>query len=190
MTEAETRLLQLLKERSFRRGSFRLASGAESSYYIDGKASEVFSESAYLIGHVLYERTKDLDVEGIGGLEVGSVPLAAAAVIVYHLNGRSMEGFWVRDKVKDHGTKKLVEGVVRPGSRVVVVDDVVTSGGSSVKAVEAVRALGCEVVQVIALVDRLQGAEQLLHSQGVRDYRPVFTIRDFGVEVDARGTAR
>jgi orotate phosphoribosyltransferase len=111
-------------------------------------------------------------------------------VIVYHLNGRSMEGFWVRDKVKDHGTKKLVEGVVRPGSRVVVVDDVVTSGGSSVKAVEAVRALGCELVQVIALVDRLQGAEELLQSHGVRDYRPVFTIRDFGVEVDARGTAR
>lgn len=188
MSDAETRLLELLRERSFRRGSFRLASGAISDYYIDGKASEVFSECAYLIGQVLYERTKDLGIEGIGGLEVGAVPLITAAVIAYHLHGRSMEGFWVRDKVKDHGTKKLVEGGVKPGERVVVVDDVVTEGKSSLKAVEGIRAHGCEVVQVLAVVDRLQGAEELLRAHDVRDYQAIFTIRDLGVQVDACGT--
>jgi orotate phosphoribosyltransferase len=185
MSETETRLLQLLKERSFRTGSFRLASGAVSDYYIDGKASAVFSECAYLIGQVLYERTKDLGIEAIGGLEVGAVPLTTAAVIAYHLHGRPMEGFWVRDKVKDHGTKKLVEGGLRPGARVVIVEDVATEGKSALKAVEGVRAHGCEVVQVLALVDRVQGAEALLRAHGVPNYRAVFTIRDLGVQGDA-----
>jgi len=188
MSDAETRLLQLLMERSFTRGSFRLASGAISDYYIDGKASAVFSECAYLIGQVLYERTKDLAIDAVGGLEVGAVPLTTAAVIAYHLHGRPIEGFWVRDKLKDHGTKKLVEGSLKPGSRVVVVEDVATQGKSALKAVEGVRAHGCEVVQVLALVDRLQGAEQLLREHGVLKYQAVFTIRDFGVAVDAGTT--
>src|SRR5215831_16164891 len=139
MSESEQRLLQLLKERSLRFGTFRLASGGTSSYYIDGKMSEVFSRSARLIGEVLYERTRDLQIDAIGGLEVGAVPMTAAAVIAYDLHGREMEGFWVRDEVKKHGTQKLIEGNLKPGSRVAILDDVITKGGSSVKALEAVR---------------------------------------------------
>src|SRR5205807_3018691 len=135
MSEAEQKLLDLLTERSFKRGSFRLASGGTSDYYIDGKMSEVFSAAAYLIGEVIYERTKDLAIDAIGGLEVGAVPLTTAAVISYHAHGREMEGFWVRDKLKGHGTRKLIEGGLRPGSRVVVVDDVVTRGSSALKAI-------------------------------------------------------
>src|ERR1700741_3310502 len=97
MTVAETQLLQLLKDRSFKRGTFRLSSGGVSDYYIDGKMSEVFSEAAYLIGEIVYERTNELEIDAIGGLEVGAVPLTTAAVISYHLHGRKMEGFWVRD---------------------------------------------------------------------------------------------
>ena len=187
MTDAERQLLELLTARSFKRGTFTLVSGATSSYYIDGKMSEVFSQGAFLIGRVLYERTKDLPVDAIGGLEVGAVPLTAAAVIHYHLNGRTMEGFWVRDKAKAHGTRKLVEGGgVGPGSRVVVLDDVITTGGSSVKAVDAVREAGAEVVRVLALVDRLQGAAKTFAERGI-EYQSVFTTRDFGVDVpDAR----
>src|SRR5450759_3466889 len=106
MSTAETQLLELLKERSFKRGSFRLASGDVSDYYIYGKMTQVFSEAAHLIGETLYERTKDLAFDAIGGLEVGAVPLTTAAVISYHLHGREMEGFWVRSEVKQHGTKK------------------------------------------------------------------------------------
>lgn len=164
MSEAETQLLQLLKDRSFQWGTFLLASGDVSSYYIDGKMTEVFSEGAYLIGEVLYERTSGLQVDAIGGLEVGAVPLTTAALISYHLHGRRMEGFWVRDKVKNHGTQKLVEGRLEPSLRVVIVDDVITRGSSSVKAAEAVRAIGCEVVQVLALVDRLQVPENFSSS--------------------------
>jgi orotate phosphoribosyltransferase len=183
MSEREQQLLRLLQERSFRRGTFTLSSGAVSDYYIDGKMSEVFSEAAYLIGEVLYERTKDLDFDAIGGLEVGAIPLATAAVVSYHLHGRKMEGFWVRDKVKAHGTQKLIEGNLRDGSRVVIVDDVITTGSSSIKAIQEVKAeKGCTVVLAIALVDRLQGAERRFQEEGIEAYRPVFTIRDFGVQ--------
>jgi orotate phosphoribosyltransferase len=184
MTEAERQLLDLLKARSFKRGTFTLASGASSTYYIDARMSAVFSAGAFLIGRVLYERTKDLRIDGIGGLEVGAVPLTAAAAIHYHLNSRVVEGFWVRDKTKAHGTRKLVEGGLGlgPGARVVVLDDVITTGSSAVKAADAVRELGYEVVQVLALVDRLQGAAAFFRERGV-EYRSVFTIRDFGVDV-------
>ena len=183
MSETEARVLQLLKERSFKLGTFQLASGGTSDYYIDGKMSEVFSDAAYLIGEVIYERTRDLAIDAIGGLEVGAVPLTTAAVISYRLHGARMEGFWVRDEVKRHGTQKLIEGNLRPGARVVVVDDVFTRGTSALKAVRAVREVGCEVVLVLTLVDRLQGARALFRDNGITNYRPVFTIRDFGVDV-------
>src|SRR5207237_1330699 len=125
---------------------------------------------AYLIGEVLYERTRDANIDAIGGLQVGAVPLATAAVISYHRHGRPIEGFWVREEVKAHGTQKRVEGGLKPGSRVAVVDDVFTKGGSTLKAVEAVRELGCEVVLVLALVDRLRGAEELFRGHGITDY--------------------
>ncbi len=185
MSENEERLLEIFKERSFKRGTFRLASGATSDYYIDGRMTAVHSEGAYLIGEVLYERTKDLDVDAIGGLQVGAVPLTAAAVISYHRHGRPMEGFWVREEIKAHGTQKQVEGGLKKGDRVVIVDDVFTKGGSALKAVEAARELGCEVVLVLALVDRLQGAADLFRKNGIENYRAVFTIRDFGVDTDA-----
>jgi orotate phosphoribosyltransferase len=184
MTDMELQLLEVLRNRSFKRGTFRLASGDTSSYYIDGKLSEVYSRAAYLIGEVLYARTKDLAIDAIGGLEVGAVPLATAAVISYHHHGREMEGFWVRDGAKAHGTKKLVEGGVKKGAKVAILDDVITRGTSSLKAVDAVREQGCEVVLVLSLVDRLVGARSLFEEHGITHYQSVFTIRDFGVEAD------
>ncbi len=189
MTATETKLLELITRRSFKLGSFRLASGDMSNYYIDGKMTQVFSEGAYLIGEVLYERTKDLAFDAIGGLEVGAVPLTTAAVVSYHLHGRRMEGFWVRDMMKQHGTRKLIEGGLKAGARVVIVDDVITRGESAMKAVRAVRELGCEVVRVLALVDRLVGAAELFVREGITNYESVFTIRNLGVEPDVRQPA-
>ena len=171
----------MLKDRSFRRGTFRLASGGVSDHYIDGKMTQVYSEAVPLIGEILYSGTRDLDFQAIGGLEVGAVPLTTAAVYSCHLHGRRMEGFWVRDKTKTHGTRKLVEGNLQAGSRVVIVDDVITEGRSSLKAITEVKALGCEVVLVLAVVDRLQGAEALFRSEGIVNFQSIFTIRDFGV---------
>jgi orotate phosphoribosyltransferase len=188
MSTIEAQLLKFLKDRSFRykRGGFRLASGDVSDYYIDGKTTAVSSEAAWLIGEAIYERTMGLDIGAIGGLEVGAVPLTTAAVISYHLHGKKMEGFWVRDEVKSHGTKKLIEGNLKPGSRVVIVDDVFTKGSSALKAVKAVKQLGCDVALVLALVDRLQGAEQLFRNEGVLEFQSIFTIENFGITVDAR----
>jgi orotate phosphoribosyltransferase len=183
MSETEAKLFHLLKERSFQRGGpFRLASGGTSDYYLDGKMTELFAAGAHLIGEVLYERTKDLDIGAIGGLEAGAIPLTTAAVISYHLHGRNMEGFWVRDEVKTHGTRKQIEGALRGGERVVIVDDVITQGGSSLKAIRAVKTLGCQVVLVLALVDRLQGAAEAFQAEGISNFQAVFTLRDFGIE--------
>lgn len=183
MSDNERRLFEILRDNSFQFGDFRLASGDRSTYYIDGKMTEVSPEGAYLIGEVIRERTADIAFDAIGGLEAGAIPLTAAAVIAYFHDGRPIEGFWVRDGEKKHGTKKLIEGRLKPGSRVVIVDDVVTRGNSAQKAIVAVRGIGCEVVRVLAIVDRLQGAAKLYREMGLADYQRVFTIRDFGVEV-------
>jgi orotate phosphoribosyltransferase len=180
MTEAENRLLALLRERSFQRGEFRLASGDISDFYLDGRMTAVYSEGAHWIGEVFYEYTKGLRFDALGGLEVGAVPLTTATVISYHLHGRKLEGFWVRDAVKKHGTQKLIEGKLEPGASVVIVDDVITRGTSILKAIQAVKDIGCRVVTVLALVDRLCGALELFKQEGV-EYRSVFTIRDFGI---------
>jgi len=104
-----------------------------------------------------------------------------AAVIAYHRHGRALEGFWVRDKTKTHGTKKLIEGALRPGMRVAIVDDVFTKGSSALKAAQAAREAGCTVAVVLALVDRLAGARDLFQAEGIEKYEAVFTIRDLGV---------
>jgi orotate phosphoribosyltransferase len=135
----------------------------------------------------LYERTKDAGIDAIGGLEVGAVPLTTAAVFSYHLHGRRMEGFWVREKTKTHGTQKLIEGNLKRGARVAILDDVCTKGSSAFKAIKAVKELDCEVVLVLALVDRLEGAQELFGNEGLMNYQSVFTIRDFGIGVDVRG---
>ena len=178
MSELERQLLELLRKRSLRKGTFKLASGDTSDYYIDVRMTQVYSKGAALLGEVLYERTRDLKAGAIGGLEVGAVPLATAAAIAYHAHGEEMEGFWVRSEVKQHGTKKLIEGGLAPGSRVVVVDDVITRGESAAKAIRAVRDHGCAVVRVVTIVDRLGGAAEVFRQLGVPEYQAVFTIND------------
>ncbi|MBX9626857.1 MAG: orotate phosphoribosyltransferase [Gemmataceae bacterium] len=185
MSDFKHRLHHLLATRSLdTRGPFKLASGDVSSYYFDGKMTEVSPEGAYLIGEVIRDYTADIEFAAVGGLEAGAIPLTTAAVIAYYRTGRQIEGFWVRDAVKSHGTRKLIEGALKPGSRVVIVDDVVTRGESALKAIRAVREKGCEVARVLALVDRLKGARDLYAREGIEDYQTVFTVEDFGVATD------
>src|SRR5207237_9415898 len=141
----------------------------------DGGVSPVYARAARLLGQVSYDHTHELEIDAIGGLEVGAVPLTTAAVIAYDAAGQAMEGFWVRDKQKEHGTRKLVEGNLKPGARVVIVDDVITRGNSAVKAIKVVQSKGCEVILVLTLVDRLQGAKELFHAEGVKNYQSIFT---------------
>lgn len=174
------RLLELLRERAFSFGRFTLASGKESSYYINSKKILFHSESVALLGEALWELTRDLNIQAIGGLEVGAIPMATAAVLAYHRNGRALEGFFVRKQAKDHGSQSRIEGVLPSGARVAMVDDVLTTGGSVQQAITQVEQAGATVAAVICIVDRLEGAKELLAPR--YNYISLFTIRDFGVE--------
>ncbi len=174
------RLLELFRARAMLFGQFTLASGKQSSYYINSKKALFHAETAALLGEALWERTGDLDIQAIGGLEVGAIPMATAAVVRYHQAGRSLEGFFVRKEAKAHGSKERVEGVLPPRVRVAVVDDVLTTGGSVIQAIEAVEKTGATIVAVVCIVDRLEGARELLAPK--YNYLPLFTIRDFGIE--------
>jgi orotate phosphoribosyltransferase len=177
--ETRSRLLEIFKERAFSFGDFTLASGKKSTYYINSKKAIFYSEAVALLGELLWESTKDLDIQAIGGLEVGAIPMAAAAVMRYHQHGRKLEGFFVRKEAKGHGSRERIEGVLEPGMRCAMVDDVLTTGGSVLQAIEEVEKRGALVQAVVCIVDRLEGARELLAAR--YEYRPLFTIRDFGV---------
>src|SRR5580704_8572745 len=132
---SRARLLELFKTRAFSFGRFTLASGKESNYYINSKKALFNSEAVWLLGEALWDLTKDLNIQAIGGLEIGAIPMATAACLHFHKNGRALEGFFVRKQPKEHGTQQRVEGVVQAGFRVAVIDDVFTKGTSVVQAI-------------------------------------------------------
>ncbi|MDB5308882.1 MAG: pyrE [Gemmataceae bacterium] len=175
----KARLKDLFLHRAVQFGDFTLASGKKSTYYVNSKKVLFHAEAITLLGELLYEATKDLDFQAVGGLEVGAIPMAAAALTAFHRHGRPLEGFFVRKQAKGHGSKERLEGQVGPGDKVVVVDDVLTTGGSVVQAIEAAEAVGAVVVRVVCICDRLQGAREALAKY---DFRPLFTIRDFGID--------
>ncbi len=179
MNQARDRLKQLFLERAVSFGTFTLASGKTSSYYINSKKVLFHSEAVALLGELLYEATCDLDIQAIGGLEIGAIPMATAACLSYHQHGRTIQGFFVRKQAKGHGSQARVEGEVKSGNRVAVIDDVLTTGGSVLQAIEEVERLGATVARVVCIVDRLQGAREALAKY---DYRPLFTIADLGIK--------
>jgi orotate phosphoribosyltransferase len=178
--QARVRLLELFKNRAVSFGQFTLASGKESTYYINSKKVLFHSEAVWLLGEILWDLTKDLNLQGIGGLEIGAIPMATAAVLHYRMHGLPLEGFFVRKQAKEHGSQQRVEGLVQPGFRVAVIDDVFTLGTSVLQAITEVERLGAEVVAVSCIVDRLEGARQRLAQRYT--YLPIFTIRDLGIE--------
>lgn len=173
-------LLELIKKRAIIYQEVTLASGQKSHYYIDARSLFLHGPSAALLGEAIYELTKDLPLDALGGPEVGALPLTAAATIYYHHQGKAMEGFFVRKEAKTHGLQKKIEGVMPPGGKVAIVEDVMTTGGSAVTAIEAVRAAGAQVLAVVGVVDRLQGARERFEQMGIL-FRPICSIRDFGL---------
>lgn len=173
------RLLTVFKERAFSFGRFTLASGKESTYYVNSKKAIFQSEVVSLLGETLFEMTKDLAIDAAGGLEVGAIPMAATLAQAYHRHGRSLEGFFVRKQPKSHGSQERIEGVLKPEMRVAVLDDVLTTGGSALQACGEIEKAGATIVAVVCIVDRLEGAREAI--AGRYDFRPIFTIRDFGV---------
>jgi orotate phosphoribosyltransferase len=168
--------MKLLIEKSVRysdTSDFKLASGRMSNFYIDCRKVTHNAEGKYLIGNIIFNKIKDLPIDAIGGLTLGADPIAAAVSYTAFLNKKPVNSFVVRKEQKEHGLKKLVEGDVQAGSRVVIVDDVITTGGSTIKAITAARAEGLEVEQVIVLVDREEGGREEI-TKYISDVRPLF----------------
>lgn len=160
------RLLELVKEKSFLYGDFTLSSGLKSSYYFDGRLTTLWPEGAYLVGKMMFELVKDAGIEAIGGPTMGADPMVAAVALVSHLEGKPIPAFMVRMQPKKHGTQRYIEGHLPPGGRVAIVDDVITTGGSVFRAIEAVEAEGCRVGRVVVLLDRNQGGADELRRRG------------------------
>lgn len=164
-----SQLKALLLQRSVRLGDFVLASGARSDYYIDARTSTMSAEGQRLIGlvglHIIRER--QLEPTHVGGLTMGADPIAFAIAHRSALEGHPIDGFSVRKAAKEHGTGQRVEGGVPAGARCLVVEDTMTTGKSSLSAVEALRAHGTEIVGVLALVNRSSDATALYESEGI-----------------------
>ena len=161
------RLIELLRERSFERRRVTLASGRESDFFIDCKQSVLTAEGHALVGELMFDALAGLPAcDAVAGVELGGCPLASAVSLVSFTRGRPLPALYVRKEVKDHGSRKLVEGdrALRPGLRVVILEDVITTGGSTLKAIDKLRAAGADVVGVVALVDRLEGGVEGIHA--------------------------
>ena len=172
MSDIESRLLEVIRKRSFRRGHFKLASGAESTFYFNLKPTMMDPEGAYLSAQALLARVKAQSPDYVGGLEMGAVPVIACIAALSFADGKPVKTFFVRKQAKDHGTQDLVEGLMAgeslTGQRVMIVDDVATSGGSIVKAAEAARQAGATVDCALVIIDREEGATEALAPHGIR----------------------
>ena len=158
----------VLLDKSVRRGDFVLASGARSSYYIDCRLTTMSAEGMVLVGRLGLEaiRGAGWSPDAIGGLTMGADPVAYAIAAASWANGPAVDAFSVRKEAKGHGTRRQIEGNFREGAGVVVIEDVITSGGSALKAIEAVRGAGGRVLGVLAVVDREQGGREAIEGVG------------------------
>ena len=177
LSELRQSLLDLLCTTAYKEGDFTLSSGQKSSYYINGKLVTLHPQGGKLVGQVLLPMIGD-GIAAVAGLTLGADPIVSAVNVVAAYEGRSLTALLVRKEAKGHGTKVYIEGPPLPaGSSVIVLEDVVTTGNSAMKAVERLRDAGYEVNQVISLVDRQQGGAEFYKEQGI-DFQAVYTIAD------------
>lgn len=182
-SEISRKILELSEQvGALRYGDFTLASGAKSSYYFDGRLISLHPEGAYLLGKAFLRSLEGSGVDAVGGPATAAIPIVTAVALVSQLEGSPLEAFFVRPEAKDHGTGKQVEGRLEAGSRVAILDDVCTSGGSLFTAIEAVEAAGCKVERVLTILDRNQGGGEELRNRGY-DYRVL-------LEADGSGRIR
>jgi len=176
------KLFLLLKEKGFKRGKFILTSGKESDFYIDCRPVTLHPEGAYLVGKLLFDRLKSsLDkVQGVGGPTMGADPIATAVSLVSYLEGKPIPAFLIRKEAKKHGRGLWIEGIqnLPEGTEVAIVEDVVTTGGSTMKAIERAKEEGLKVARVLAIVDRDEGGRESLKNYGY-EIESLFTRHDF-----------
>ncbi len=172
------RLIELIIEKAFKYSEepvFKLVSGRMSNYYFNCKAVTLHPEGMYLIGNLIFDLIKDMDIKGIGGLTLGADPIAYAVAYTSYLKGklgiesyRPIESFVVRKTPKPHGLMQWIEGNVKKGDRVAIVDDVITTGKSTIEAINRAKEAGLEIVKVIALIDRQEGGREAVETLGYK----------------------
>jgi orotate phosphoribosyltransferase len=182
-------LIALLCEKSFKytpEPTFKLVSGRLSSFYVNCKPATLSPRGMYLVGNLMFEAIKDLKPQGVGGLTFGADPIAMATAFASELQGMPINAFSIRKTQKDHGIAQWVEGDLVPGARVVVIDDVATTGGSTIKAIERARENGLDVLRVMVLVDRQEGGLDNIRRH-VPDARALITRDELLAEVQGSG---
>jgi len=173
-------LVQLFHERALKFGDFTLASGKKSKYYLDGKQITLHSAGLRHVSEGLLDLLADVEYDAIGGMSIGADPIVGGVLTAAAERGRELLGFLVRKEAKGHGTNKYVEGPVQPGMKVVVIDDVVTTGGSALLAADRIMEFGCDVVQMVGIVDRMEGGAANFADRNL-PFRSLLSIEDFGI---------
>jgi orotate phosphoribosyltransferase len=172
------RLLSIIRRRSLLQNrDFVLSSGRSSSFFFDMKRTMLDPEGAGLVAELLFDRIRDEEVDAVGGLETGAIPIVAA-LCARSWPEKPMPGFFVRKEMKGHGTDQRVDGLLEKGSRVILFEDVTTTGASVMQAAEQARRLDCTIVKIISIVDRLEGAVDNFEKAGIA-FESLFTWRDF-----------
>lgn len=177
------RLIAIIKDRSFQTGpEMKLASGRTSTFYFNMKPTMLHAEGANLIANLMLDQVAALKPDLVGGLEMGAVPIASAIAAVSQSRGTPVDAFFVRKQAKEHGTQSLVEGLPKgqtmAGKRLVIVEDVTTTGGSALKAAQALKTEGATILLVVTIVDRQEGAADAFASAAI-DFKPILTLQDF-----------
>ena len=174
-------LIELIRQQGLEFGDFTLASGKKASYYLDCRKVTLDARGARLIAEGILELLGEAMPNAVGGMAIGADPITAAVITLAGLREIDLKGFIVRKEAKHHGKGRAVEGPVTPGDRVVIVEDVVTTGGSSLRAIDQVEQFGLRVERVIAIIDRLEGGAEAFQQRGI-PLTTLLTVRDFGIE--------
>lgn len=176
-----SRLIELVREKALEFGQFTLASGKQASFYLDCRRLTLDSLGANVVAEGILDLLGDNIPDAVGGMAIGADPITAAVITVAGQRGLPLKGFIVRKEGKQHGTGRDVEGPVQPGDSAVIVEDVVTTGGSSLQAIQKVESFGMEVCRVIAIIDRLEGGAEAFANAGYK-FDSLLTVRDLGID--------
>lgn len=170
MDDMKKRLARLLMELSYREGEVTLTSGRKSDYYFDCKQTALHPEGSWLVGMCFLDLLGKYDIQGVGGMTLGADPLVSSVTVLSHVEKRPLPGFIIRKKSKGHGTNQYLEGLqnFKPGMKVALLEDVVTTGGTLVTAAERVRDAGLEIAAVISVLDREEGGRENLAKAGLQ----------------------
>ena len=179
--QLKEKLFGLLEREALKRGSFVLSSGKASNYYLDGRVITLTPEGSYLVASIILELVKDKKIDAIGGPTLGADPILGAIACLSHINRTPIQTFIVRKAVKEHGDQRQIEGpALKEKSKVILVDDVATTGKALVEAKEALDKISATIESAIVIVDRNEGARENLAKAGIK-LESIFTIKDFGL---------